>query len=160
MSRNKSLEDLNSSDYQMDASLGLSANAKATLEARDASSLCSLNSASRGPSPAQQVQHSMLEKCLRLYEQFYVKLITRRVLETDMSVPSLSEYEVYFGYLRMPSCKESFDERTRHLEKLLKSKLDLDDLNAINKKSSSPSEIAQSGKPTFFFFLHYYYNGY
>ncbi|XP_011499422.1 PREDICTED: protein dopey-1 homolog [Ceratosolen solmsi marchali] len=146
MSRNKSLEDLNSSDYQIDtASLGLSADGKTTFGARDASSMCSLNSVSRGPSPAQQIQHSMLEKCLRLYEKFYVKFIIRRVLEDNMSVPRLSDYEYHFGCLRMPSCKESFDERTRHLEKLLKSKLDPEDLKVYNQNSPSPSEIEPKG---------------
>ncbi|XP_031783167.1 protein dopey-1 homolog isoform X3 [Nasonia vitripennis] len=128
--RNKSMEDLKSSDYQTDSIQGLSVGH----EARNASSVGSLNSLSRGPSPAQQLQHSMVEKCLRLYELFYVKLVERRILDRERSVPEL------FQSLRVSSCKESFDERTRHLERLLKSKLDLEDSGFFNQELLSPED--------------------
>lgn len=124
INRNKSMEDLKSSDYH-----SLSVDSK-NLE----SSVTSLNSQSRGPSPAQQMQHSMLEKCLRLYEQFYVKLVEKRILDRERLVTEL------FDDLRVSSSKDSFDERTKHLERLLKSKLDLEDSGFFSQELSSPDD--------------------
>lgn len=59
----------------------------------------------------------MLEKCLRQYEHFYVKLIERRILDKENSVGEL------FDSLTTSSMKENYEERTKHLEKLLHSKL-------------------------------------
>lgn len=93
----------------------------------------SLNS-SRGPSPAQKLQHSILQKCLRLYELFYVELVEKRILDKEKSVPEL------FEDIGVISCKESFDERTKFLERLLKSKLDLGDSGFFSQESPSPEE--------------------
>ena len=130
------MEDLKSSDYSSQ-SLNVTTDARSNIDSAASSSI----SLYRGPSPAQQIQHSMLEKCLRLYEQFYVKLIERRVLDRERSVPEL------FENLRVSSCKESFDERTRHLERLLKSKLNLEDSGFFNQELSPPDE-KQLGKKT------------
>ncbi|XP_058800674.1 protein dopey-1 isoform X2 [Phymastichus coffea] len=124
INRNKSMEDLKSSNYH-----SLSVDSK-----NFESSMTSLNSQSRGPSPAQQIQHSMLEKCLRLYEQFYVKLVEKRILDRERLVNEL------FEDLRVSSSKDSFDERTKHLERLLKSKLDLEDSGFFNQELSSPGD--------------------
>lgn len=131
MPRNKSMEDLKSTDY---TDLNQSLNDSRSADTKKESSL-SLNSVSRGPSPAQQMQHSMLEKCLRLYESFYVKLIERRVLDREKSIPEL------FDNLIVSSCKESFEERTRTLERLLKSKLDLEDSGFFSQELCSPEEM-------------------
>ncbi|KOX80596.1 Protein dopey-1 like protein [Melipona quadrifasciata] len=53
----------------------------------------SKGSLGRGPSPAFQAQHSMLEKCLRQYETFYVKLVSNRVLSKDKTVQSILNME-------------------------------------------------------------------
>ena len=128
--RNKSMEDLKSTDYQTDSNRSLSLDPKDLKN--DLSASVSVNSLSRGPSPAQQIQHTMLEKCLRLYELFYVKLVEHRVLDRERSVPEL------FENLKVTSCKEDFDERTRHLERLLKSKLEFEDSGFFNQELSSP----------------------
>lgn len=131
--RNKSMEDLKSTDYSNNSSPSLSVDLK-NYEARREPSLGSQTSLSRGPSPAQQLQHSMLEKCLRLYELFYVKLVERRILDRDKSVNEL------FDNLKVSSSKESFEERTKHLEQLLSSKLDSDDSDSYSQELSSPED--------------------
>uniref|UniRef100_A0ABD2XAC5 Dopey N-terminal domain-containing protein n=3 Tax=Trichogramma kaykai TaxID=54128 RepID=A0ABD2XAC5_9HYME len=111
LSRNKSMDDLK------------------TIE-----SLGSANSLlSRAPPPA-HAQHSILEKCLRLYELFYVKLVEKRILDKERSISDL------FESLRVTSNRESFEERTRYLERLLRSKLDLGDSGFISQESQSPEE--------------------
>ncbi|XP_014214024.1 protein dopey-1 homolog isoform X2 [Copidosoma floridanum] len=133
MARNKSMEDLKSTDYQQENSAVVEAQNSDTTK-RASSGAGSLSSLNREPSPAQQLQHSMLEKCLRLYELFYVKLVERRILDRDKSVSEL------FDCLKVSSCKESFEERTRHLERLLKLKLDSEDSGFYSHDFPSPED--------------------
>ncbi|KAJ8674892.1 hypothetical protein QAD02_010678 [Eretmocerus hayati] len=132
MQRNKSLDDLKVTGFQKDSDQSLNADANINESKKESS--VSLNSLSRGTSPAHQMHHSMLEKCLRLYEQFYVKLAERRIIERDRYIPEL------FDSLRVSSNKESFEERTRHLERLLRSKLDLEDSGFFSQDLTSPDD--------------------
>lgn len=99
-------------------------------------------SLNRGPSPALQAQNSMLEKCLREYEVFYVKLISSRVLAKEKTVNEM------FDDLMIVSPRESFNERTRRLESLLTSRLSLEDSGFFNLETPLPAEI------TFLDYLH------
>lgn len=143
--RNKSMEDLKSTDYSNNSSPSLSVDLKNDDVKKD-SPIGSQTSLSRGPSPAQQMQHSMLEKCLRLYELLYVKLVERRILDREKSVNEL------FDNLKVSSSKESFEERKKYLERLLSSKLDSEDSDSYSQELSSP-EDKQLGKQQRFLFL-------
>ena len=97
-------------------------------------------SLSRETSPALQAQHSMLEKCLRHYKQFYVKLVSERVLGTERTL------DLMFEDLVIASPKKSADEKTRYLESLLNSRLNLEDSGYFNQdfSSSTPTEEKNS----------------
>ncbi|KAK9297047.1 hypothetical protein QLX08_009141 [Tetragonisca angustula] len=97
----------------------------------------STGSLGRGPSPAFQAQHSMLEKCLRQYETFYVKLVSNRVLSKDKTVQSM------FDNLIIPCPRESFDERMRYLELLLNSRLNMEDSGFFSQDSSVTEDTKQ-----------------
>lgn len=94
----------------------------------------STTSLSRGPSPALQAQHSMLEKCLRQYKLFYVKLVSERILGREKTLTEM------FDDLVIASPKESVDERTRQLELLLNSRLNLEDSGYFNQDLSGSTE--------------------
>ncbi|XP_024938328.1 protein dopey-1 homolog isoform X2 [Cephus cinctus] len=90
----------------------------------------STGSLNRGPSPALQAQHSMLEKCLRQYEVFYVKLISNTVLSKKEPVTEMFENLMIF-------CpRESHDERTKHLEILLNSRLNAENSGFFHQDGS------------------------
>lgn len=104
--RNKSMENLKTEFIEIE-NQNLSKN----------NSMGSNASINRGPSPGLRAQHSMLEKCLRQYEQFYVKLIVTRIINRDRSV-----FEM-FDDLKVVCFKDNFQEKTRLLESLLNSKI-------------------------------------
>ncbi|CAK9831783.1 Protein dopey-1 homolog [Anthophora retusa] len=120
--KNKSMEDIKSGYVEMGNVSSPSKDQLTTLKQSNRSSpMGSTGSLGRGPSPAFQAQHSMLEKCLRQYETFYVKLISNRVLSKERTVQDM------FDNLMIPSPRESFDERMRYLELLLNSRLNMED---------------------------------
>ncbi|XP_043286527.1 protein dopey-1 homolog isoform X2 [Venturia canescens] len=94
----------------------------------------STGSLSREASPGLQAQHTMLEKCLRQYKSFYVKLVSERILGSDMTPNEM------FEALVIPCPKESIDERTRQLESLLNSRLSLEDSGYFNQDLSTNFE--------------------
>ncbi|XP_066603567.1 protein dopey-1 homolog isoform X2 [Prorops nasuta] len=116
--RNKSMDDLktNSNDNTLlsmnDANLSMYSSSKIA---------CGSTMLSRGTTFAYQAQHSMLEKCLRQYETFYVQLLSNRILGKERSIQEM------FDILIISSPRESFDEKMRYLEHLLNSKLTLED---------------------------------
>ena len=135
LTRNKSMENLktqfgeNESPFHGDQS---------TLDSAKNISIGSTGSLSRGPSPGLRAQHSMLEKCLRQYEQFYVKLVKARVLSKERSVSEM------FVDLTVPCSRDNFREKTRYLEALLNSKISLQDSGFINQdQNTSQEEITQ-----------------
>lgn len=91
-------------------------------------------SLSRGASPALQAQHTMLEKCLRQYKSFYVKLVSERILGKNAKPCEM------FETLVIPCPKESIDERTKQLELLLSSRLSLEDSGYFNQDVSTNFE--------------------
>ncbi|XP_011306689.1 protein dopey-1 homolog isoform X2 [Fopius arisanus] len=70
----------------------------------------------RSPSPGYHAQHSMLEKCLKTFQQFYVKLVSERILGPERKVSEMFEELIV-------STPKDYDERTRHLEMILSSRL-------------------------------------
>ncbi|XP_046605599.1 protein dopey-1 homolog isoform X1 [Neodiprion virginianus] len=122
IARNKSMDNLKI-DYS-ETNLNSSAPQSENLTPKSLSrkSLTGSNgSLNRGPSPALQAQNSMLEKCLRQYELFYVKLVSNRILTKDKTVSDM------FEDLVIVSPRESFQERSIRLESLLTSRLSLED---------------------------------
>lgn len=120
--RNKSMDDIKASCIEADGSNSTSKNQLSTLKLfANASPNGSTGSLCKGPSPAFQAQHSMLEKCLRQYEIFYVKLISQRILSKERTVQDM------FDHLVVSCPRKSFDEKMRYLEHLLNSKLNLED---------------------------------
>ncbi|KAK0181813.1 hypothetical protein PV327_000009 [Microctonus hyperodae] len=98
------------------------------------------NLMNRTPSPAQQAQHTMLEKCLRKYEQFYVKLISNRILVTEKSIAKLFE-----ALIISSTIASNNNETIDHLENILNSQLNSKNinisrlnLNVIEKKNYRP----------------------
>lgn len=95
-----------------------------------ASPMGSTGSLSRGPSPAFQAQHSMLEKCLRQYEIFYIKLISQQILSKERTVQDM------FDHLVVSCPRKSFEERMRYLEHLLNSRLNMEDSGFFSQDTS------------------------
>lgn len=95
----------------------------------------STNSSIRETSSAFQAQHSMLEKCLRQYEIFYVKLISNRVLSKEKTVQNM------FDSLLISCPRESFNERMHYLELLLNSRLNLEDSGFFSQDVSVVEDI-------------------
>ncbi|XP_050446319.1 protein dopey-1 homolog isoform X1 [Cataglyphis hispanica] len=121
--RNKSMDDIKTSCIETDAISSSSNNKLSTTSKHltNVSPLGSTGSLYRGPSPAFQAQHSMLEKCLRQYEIFYVKLISNRILSKERTVQDM------FNHLVISCPRKSFDERMHCLELLLNSRLNMED---------------------------------
>ncbi|XP_033338749.1 protein DOP1 homolog isoform X2 [Megalopta genalis] len=120
--RNKSMDDIKSGCIEASSISSPSKDQLTTLKQSSRSSaMGSTGSLGRGPSPAFQAQHTMLEKCLRQYETFYVKLISNRVLSKERMVQDM------YDNLIIPMPRESFDERMRYLELLLNSRLNMED---------------------------------
>ncbi|XP_032664309.1 protein dopey-1 homolog isoform X1 [Odontomachus brunneus] len=120
--RNKSMDDIKASCIETDESSPTSKSQLSTLKLfANTSPNGSTASLCKGPSPAFQAQHSMLEKCLRQYEIFYVKLISQRILSRERTVQDM------FDHLVVSCPRKSFDERMRYLEHLLNSKLNIED---------------------------------
>ncbi|KAG7202175.1 hypothetical protein KM043_015855 [Ampulex compressa] len=126
--RNKSMDDIKSSYVPPEEISSPSKDQLSTLKksCKD-NSMGSTSSLGRGPSPAFQAQHSMLEKCLRQYEIFYVNLISNRVLSKERTVEDM------FNNLVVTCPRESFDERMRYLELLLTSRLNMEDSGFFNQ---------------------------
>lgn len=133
--RNKSMDDIKASCIDTDG-ISLSKNLSSdshlsTLKQfKDVTPMGSTGSLCRGPSPAFQAQHSMLEKCLRQYEIFYVKLISNRILSRERTVQDM------FDHLVVSCPRKSFDERMRYLEFLLNSRLNIDDSGFFSQETS------------------------
>jgi len=129
--RNKSMDDIKTTcvetNYAMNSS---SKNQTSTLIRLNISPMGSTGSLYRGPSPAFQAQHSMLEKCLRQYEMFYVKLISNRILNKEKMIQDM------FDRLIISCPRKSFDERMRSLENLLNSKLNIEDSGFFSQDTS------------------------
>ncbi|XP_076277872.1 protein DOP1 homolog isoform X2 [Lasioglossum baleicum] len=122
LQRNKSMDDIKSGYMEAGSISSPSKDQLTTLKQSSRSSaMGSTGSLGRGPSPAFQAQHTMLEKCLRQYETFYVKLISNRVLSKEKPVQDM------YDNLIIPLPRESFDERMRYLEFLLNSRLNMKD---------------------------------
>ncbi|XP_011859860.1 PREDICTED: protein dopey-1 homolog isoform X1 [Vollenhovia emeryi] len=133
--RNKSMDDIKASCVETD---GISSSKNQSSDSRlstlkhlkNVTPMGSTGSLCRGPSPAFQAQHSMLEKCLRQYETFYVKLISNRILSRERTVQDM------FDHLVVSCPRKSFDERMRHLEYLLNSRLNVDDSGFFSQDTS------------------------
>lgn len=133
--RNKSMDDIKASCIETD---GISSSKNQSSDSRlstlkhfkNVTPMGSTGSLCRGPSPAFQAQHSMLEKCLRQYEIFYVKLISNRILSRERTVQEM------FDHLVVSYPRKSFDERMRYLEYLLNSKLNIDDSGFFSQDTS------------------------
>lgn len=133
--RNKSMDDIKASCIETD---GISSSKNQSSDSRlstlkhfkNVTPMGSTGSLCRGPSPAFQAQHSMLEKCLRQYEIFYVKLISNRILSKERTVQDM------FDHLVVSCPRKSFDERMRYLEFLLNSKLNIDDSGFYSQDAS------------------------
>ncbi|XP_034191281.1 protein DOP1 homolog isoform X3 [Osmia lignaria lignaria] len=120
--RNKSMDDIKTECIEGNSTSSPSKDQLITLKQTSKNSpMGSTGSLGRGPSPAFQAQHTMLEKCLRQYETFYVKLISNRVLSKERMVHDM------FDSLLISCPRESFDERMRYLELLLNSRLNMED---------------------------------
>ncbi|XP_012258853.2 protein dopey-1 homolog isoform X2 [Athalia rosae] len=137
IARNKSLDNLKIEYSDTD---GLSAQSEnLTPKSLSRKSFAGSNgSLNRGPSPALQAQSSMLEKCMREYEVFYVKLVSNRILTEDKPVSDM------FEDLVIVSPRESFQERSSRLERLLTSRLNLEDSGFFNQDAHLPTEITIS----------------
>ncbi|XP_011692229.1 PREDICTED: protein dopey-1 homolog isoform X2 [Wasmannia auropunctata] len=133
--RNKSMDDIKASCIEAD---GISSSKNQSSDShlpalkhfKNVTPMGSTGSLCRGPSPAFQAQHSMLEKCLRQYEIFYVKLISNRILSRERTVQDM------FDHLVVSCPRKSFDERMRYLEFLLNSKLNVDDSGFFSQDTS------------------------
>ncbi|XP_053971376.1 protein dopey-1 homolog isoform X2 [Hylaeus volcanicus] len=120
--RNKSMDDIKTRYIEANNISSPSKDQLTTLkQSSKHSGMGSTGSLGRGPSPAFQAQHTMLEKCLRQYENFYVKLISNRVLSKERKVQDM------YDNLLIPLPRESVDERMRYLELLLNSRLSMED---------------------------------
>lgn len=131
--RNKSMDDIKASV----GSCAMSPSPKnqlSTLKRLSVSPTGSTGSLYRGPSPAFQAQHSMLEKCLRQYETFYVKLISNRILSKERTVQDM------FDRLMVSSPRKSFDERMHSLEHLLNSRLNMEDSGFLSQDTPGVTE--------------------
>ena len=131
LTRNKSMENLKT---QFEDTGSPSHGNRSTLDSSKNNSMGSTGSLNRGPSPGLRAQHSMLEKCLRQYEQFYVKLITSRVLSKERSVSEMMDD------LKVPCSRDNFQEKTRHLEALLNSKISNQDSGFFSQVQTSSEE--------------------
>ncbi|XP_076237167.1 protein DOP1 homolog isoform X5 [Calliopsis andreniformis] len=135
LSRNKSMDDIKTGCVEATSISSSSKDQLTTLKQSNKNSpMGSTGSLGRGPSPAFQAQHSMLEKCLRQYETFYVKLISNRVLSKERTVQDMYEN------LLISSPRESFDERMRYLELLLNSRLNMEDSGFFSQDVSVTEE--------------------
>ncbi|EFN67195.1 Protein dopey-1-like protein, partial [Camponotus floridanus] len=131
--RNKSMDDIKTSCVDTDRISSSSSNNKLSTMSKhltNVSPMGSTGSLCRGPSPAFQAQHSMLEKCLRQYEIFYVKLISNRILSKERTVQDM------FNHLVISCPRKSFDERMRCLELLLNSRLNTEDSGFFSQDAS------------------------
>ncbi|KYQ56351.1 Protein dopey-1 like protein [Trachymyrmex zeteki] len=133
--RNKSMDDIKASCVEIDdisSSMIQSSDSRLSMlkHFKNVTPMGSTGSLCRGPSPAFQAQHSMLEKCLRQYEIFYVKLISNRILSKERTVQDM------FDHLVVSSPRKSFDERMRYLEFMLNSRLSIDDSGFFSQDSS------------------------
>lgn len=126
--RNKSMENLKT-EFESE-----SPTHRTNLDTSKNNSMGSNGSISRGPSPGLRAQHSMLEKCLRQYEQFYVKLITSRIINKERSI------EEMFDDLKVTCFKDNFQEKMRSLESLLNSKITHQDSGYFSHENNSPDE--------------------
>lgn len=120
--RNKSMDDIKANCIKIAGLNSSPKNQLSTLKRfKNGSPTGSAESLHRGPSPAFQAQHSMLEKCLRQYEKFYIKLISNRILSKEGTVPEM------FDHLIVSLPRKSFEERMDCLEFLLNSRLNMED---------------------------------
>lgn len=119
--RNKSMDDIKAGCVEASISSSSKDQLTTLKQSNKNSPMGSTGSLGRGPSPAFQAQHTMLEKCLRQYETFYVKLISNRVLSKERTVQEMYES------LLIACPRESFDERMSYLELLLNSRLNMED---------------------------------
>jgi len=134
--RNKSMDDIKVSCLETNEIDSSSKNQLSTLKSfANASPTGSTGSLCRGPSPAFQAQHSMLEKCLRQYEIFYVKLISNRILSKERTVQDM------FNNLVVSCPRKNFDETMRYLELLLNSRLNLEDSGVCSQDTSVTEDI-------------------
>ncbi|XP_077281487.1 protein DOP1 homolog isoform X1 [Temnothorax americanus] len=134
LSRNKSMDDIKASCIETDGISSKNQSSDSRLPTlknfKNVTQMGSTGSLCRGPSPAFQAQHSMLEKCLRQYEIFYVKLISNRILSKERTVQDM------FDHLVVSYPRKSFDERMRYLEFLLNSRLNIDDSGFFSQDTS------------------------
>ncbi|KAH0955706.1 hypothetical protein HN011_002395 [Eciton burchellii] len=128
--RNKSMDDIKISCVETYTINSSPKNQTSTLIRLNVSPMGSTGSLYRGPSPAFQAQHSMLEKCLRQYEMFYVKLISNRILNKEKTIQDM------FDRLIISCPRKSFDERMHSLENLLNSKLNIEDSGFFSQDTS------------------------
>lgn len=136
ISRNKSMDDIKASCLETSVINSSSKNQLSTLKSfTNASPMGSTGSLCRGPSPAFQAQHSMLEKCLRQYEIFYVKLISSRILSKERTVQDM------FNHLVVSCPRKNFDETMRYLELLLNSRLSMEDSGVCSQDTSVTEDI-------------------
>ncbi|XP_033225159.1 protein dopey-1 homolog isoform X2 [Belonocnema kinseyi] len=122
LTRNKSMENLKTE-------FGEAETGRRSLLDSSMNNMGSTGSLNRGPSPGLRAQHSMLEKCLRQYEQFYIKLITSRILSQERSVPGM------FDDLKVPCSRDNLQEKTRNLEALLNSKISNEDSGFFSQET-------------------------
>ncbi|XP_020283145.1 protein dopey-1 homolog isoform X2 [Pseudomyrmex gracilis] len=131
--RNKSMDDIKASCNDTDG-MNSSSNSQLLKCFTNVNPMGSTGSLSRGPSPAFQAQHSMLEKCLRQYEIFYVKLISNRILSKERTVQDM------FDYLMVSCPRKSFEDTMRGLESLLTSRLNKTEDSGFFSQDTSASE--------------------
>ncbi|CAL7952170.1 unnamed protein product [Xylocopa violacea] len=135
LSRNKSMDDIKTEYIETSVTNSPSKDQLIALKLSNKNSpMGSTGSLVREPSPAFQAQHSMLEKCLRQYETFYVKLVSNRVLSKERTVQDM------FDNLMISCPRESFDERMRCLELLLSSRLNMEDSGFFSQDTSVTDE--------------------
>ncbi|XP_076753567.1 protein DOP1 homolog isoform X2 [Xylocopa sonorina] len=135
LSRNKSMDDIKTECIETSVTSSPSKDHLVALKLSNKNSpMGSTGSLVREPSPAFQAQHSMLEKCLRQYETFYVKLVSNRVLSKERTVQDM------FDNLMISCPRESFDERMRCLELLLSSRLNMEDSGFFSQDTSVTDE--------------------
>ncbi|XP_012276640.1 protein dopey-1 homolog isoform X2 [Orussus abietinus] len=112
--RNKSMDDIKTKPNEKDGC----DSPRDDPMAKSLSDSNTIGTSNRSPSSALWAQRSIIEKCLRQYELFYVKLISNRILGREKRTVS-----DMFNELRNPHPRETFDERTNYLEQLLCSRL-------------------------------------
>lgn len=136
--RNKSMDDIKTGYIETNTINSPTKDQLNTLKQSSKNSIMgSTGSLGRGPSPAFQAQHSMLEKCLRQYETFYVKFVSDRVLTKERTVQNM------FDNLMISCPRESFDERMRYLELLLNSRLNMEDSGFFSQDLSVIEDTKQ-----------------